>query len=59
MTGLTKFGGELIPEVRCRDNLVGGRARVAIDEERVFVTGLNRDQVAEILRLVRCKDFIC
>ena len=34
-----------------KEDLVGGRASVTIDEERNVVTGLNRDQVVEILRL--------
>ena len=34
-----------------KEEWVGGRARVTIDEERVVVTRLNRNQVLEILRL--------
>ena len=60
---------ELIAEVRC-----SVLKRAISDFERwpgwwtsksdhrrrtCVVTGLNRDQVVEILRLVRCKDFIC
>ena len=37
-----------------KEERVGGRARVAIDEERV----LNRNQVVEILRLVCCENLI-
>jgi len=38
---------------------IGGRARVIIDEERVYnVTMLNRDRVVEILRLVGCENLI-
>jgi len=43
-----------------REDLVGGRARVTTDEEYMrVVTGLNRDQVVEILRLVCCENLIC
>ena len=31
-----------------KEEWVGGRARVTIDEERVVVTRLNRDRVVEI-----------
>ena len=34
-----------------KEERVGGRARVTIDEERYVVTRLNRNQVVEILRL--------
>ena len=40
-----------------KDERVGGRARVTIDEERV-VTRLNRNRVVEILRLVGCENLI-
>ena len=41
-----------------KEDRVGGRARVTVDEERV-TTRLNRNQVMEILRLVCCENLIC
>ena len=40
-----------------KEERVGGRARVTLDEERV-VTRLNRNQDVEILRLVGCENLI-
>ena len=42
-----------------RDDLVGGRARGDYRGRTCVVTGLNRDQVVEILRLVCCENLIC
>ena len=61
LTGLTKFGGELIPEVRCSVlkraisdfNRGPGWWMSKSDHRRrtCVETRLNRDQVVEILRL--------
>jgi len=40
-----------------KEERVGGRAKVTIDEECV-VTRLNRDRVVEILRLLGCENRI-
>ena len=40
-----------------KEDWVGGRARVTIDEQRA-VTRLNSNQLVEILRLVGCKNVI-
>ena len=68
LTGLTKFGGELIPKIRCSilKRAIGdfqkgpGWWTSKSDHRRrmCVVTGLNRDQVVEILRLVHCLSLI-
>ena len=67
--GLSKFGGELILEVRCSvlkraisDFKRGpGYWTSKSDRRRTtcVVTGLNRDQVVEILRLLCSENLIC
>jgi len=67
--GLAKFGGELIPEVRCSvlkraiSDFKRGPGWWTSKSEHgrrtCVVTGLNRDQVVEILRLVCCENLIC
>ena len=67
--GLTKFCGELIPEVRCSVlNIAisdfkrgpGWWTSKSDHRRRTFViTGLNRDQVVEILGLVCNENLIC
>jgi len=68
LTGLTKFGGELIPEVRCSvlERVISDFQRgpgwctsKSDHRQRCVVTGLNREQVVEIMRLVCCENLIC
>jgi len=39
-----------------KEEMVGGRARITTDEERV--RGLKRDNIVEIAKLSGCKNFV-
>ena len=43
-----------------KEEMIGGRERVATDEERLVVTArrLKRDKVVKIARLSSCKNFV-